>query len=62
MFIEFHLYDGGEKILFNINNINVVHQLPGKTLIYVGEVDYRIKENYADVIDAINNYYNLSNA
>ena len=61
MFLEFTLYDD-EKIIFNINHITAIHSEEGKTLINCGMNAYVIKENYNEVIEAINNYYNLSKA
>ena len=62
MFIEFHNYHNGEKILFNIANINIIYPKKGHTKIFIGGVVYEIRETYSEVIDAINNYYNLSKA
>lgn len=62
MFIEFHLKDSNEKILVNLNKINAIYQQGSLTMIYAGEVVYSIKETYSEVVDAINNYYNLSRA
>lgn len=59
MFLELHLFEDDEKILLNINKIQSIYQKEEATYIYIGEVVYRIKENYEDVIKAINNYYDL---
>ena len=62
MFIEFHNYTNGEKILFNIKNINVIFPKENHTNIYINGLVYEIKEPYSEVINAINNYYNLAMA
>ena len=62
MFIEFHNYKDGGKILFNINNIRVIFPKGDHTKIYISGLVFDIKETYSEVIDAINNYYNLSKA
>ena len=55
MFLELHLLDNDEKIMLNINRINSVYQTNEATYIYVGEVTYRVKENYEHIKELINN-------
>jgi len=54
MFLELHLLDNDEKIMVNINRINTIYQIKGTTNIYIGEVVYRIKENYEQIKESIN--------
>ena len=61
-FIEFHNYHNGDKILFNLASINTIYGKEGHTKIFVDGIVYEIQETYSEVIDAINNYYNLSMA
>ena len=56
MFLELHLSEDNEKIMFNINRINSIYQTKGATYIYVGEVVYRVKESYEQIKEVINNY------
>lgn len=60
--LELHLCDGDEKILINLDNVNAIYQQSKKTQIYVGGVIYRVKESYADIMEAMGNYYNLGDA
>ena len=55
MFLELHLSDNNEKVMLNINRINSIYQTNGKANIYVGEIIYRVKESYEEVVSAINN-------
>ena len=55
MFLELHLSENDEKIMLNIDRINSIYQTNGKTDIYVGEVVYRVKENYEQIKESINN-------
>lgn len=59
MFLELHLFDDDEKVTLNINRIQSIYQKKGATYIYIGEIVYRVKESYEDVIKSINNYYDL---
>ena len=58
MFIELHLLDNDEKIMLNINRINSIYQMYGTANIYTGEVIYRVKENYEDIVKILDKSYN----
>lgn len=58
MFLELHSFDKNEKRLLNIDRINSVYQEGGAVYIYIGEVVYRVKESYEDIVNQINKYYN----
>lgn len=58
MFLELHLSSNNEKIMVNINRINSIYQEKGKVYIYVGEIVYKVKENYEDIAKSIYKYYN----
>ena len=57
MFLELHLLDNNEKIILNINRINSIYQTSGKVEIYTGDVVYRVKESYEDIVECIDKYY-----
>lgn len=56
MFIELHLSDNDEKIMLNINRINSIYQIEEVVYIYTGEVVYRVKESYEDIVNGIKTY------
>ena len=56
MFIELHLSENNEKIMLNINRINSIYQTKEVIYIYTGDVVYRVKENYEQIKELINNY------
>ena len=56
MFLELHLSEDNEKIMFNINRINSIYQTKEVIYIYTGDVVYRVKENYEQIKELINNY------
>jgi hypothetical protein len=58
MFLELHIFENDEKIMLNINRIQSIYQEKAATYIYIGEVAYRVKESYEDVIKCINEHYN----
>lgn len=53
MFIELHLLENDEKIMLNINRINSIYQTKEAVYIYAGEVVYRVKESYEDIVETI---------
>lgn len=59
MFIELHLYDNNEKIIMNINRINSIYKIGKTTNIYIGEVVYRVKESYDDIVKIIDKHYHI---
>lgn len=58
MFLELHIFENDEKIMLNINRIHSIYQEKAATYIYIGEIVYRVKESYEDVIKCINEHYN----
>lgn len=54
MFLELHLSENDEKIMLNINRIQSVYQSEGATYIYIGEIVYRVKENYEQIKEIMN--------
>ena len=59
MFIELHLYDNNEKIIININRINSIYKTGETTYVYIGEVLYRVKESYDDIVKIIDKHYHI---
>lgn len=53
MFIELHLSDYNEKIMININRINSIYKIGEITIVCIGEVVYRVKESYDDIVKII---------
>ena len=56
-FIVLHLSDNDEKIILNIDRINSIYQEEKTVNVYIGEVVYRVKESYEDIIKFINKCY-----
>jgi hypothetical protein len=49
-FIELHLMDGSnETIMINIDRVKSIYSYKGITRVYVGEVEYKVKESYDDI-------------
>jgi len=57
MFLELHLYENNKKFIVNLNKVNTVYMENEITAIYIGDVVYRIKESYSEIVDAIGSYY-----
>jgi len=53
MFIQLHLSENDEKIMLNINRINSIYQTEKVVYIYTGDVVYRVKESYEDIVESI---------
>ena len=53
MFLELHRAEDNKKVLFNVNNINTIYEDTTDVYIYVGEIAYRVKESYSEIIDAL---------
>ena len=49
MFIELHLLDGDEKIMINMDRIKSIYRYKGITHVYVGEIEYKVKESYENM-------------
>lgn len=60
MFLELTSYDNNEKIMLNIDRIQSIYQIKAATYIYIGEVVYRVKENYEDIAKCIGNVININ--
>lgn len=60
MFLELTLYDNNEKIMLNIDRVQSIYQTKAATYIYIGEVVYRVKENYEDIAKCIGNVININ--
>ena len=54
MFLELHLSENDEKIMLNIDRIQSVYQSEGATYIYIGEIVYRVKEDYEQIKEIMN--------
>lgn len=49
-FIELHLMDGSnETIMINIDRVKSIYSYKGITRVYVGEVEYKVKESYENM-------------
>lgn len=49
-FIELHLMDGSnETIMINIDRVKSIYSYEGITRVYVGEVEYKVKESYENI-------------
>ena len=54
MFLELHRSEDNKKVLFNVNNINTIYEDTTDVYIYVGEIAYRVKESYSEIINVLN--------
>lgn len=54
MFLELHRSEDNKKVLFNVNNINTIYEDTTDVYIYVGEIVYRVKESYSEIINVLN--------
>lgn len=59
MFIELHLLDNNEKIMLNIDRINSVYQEENTANVYIGEVIYKVKESYENIVKCIKCYKSI---
>ena len=53
MFLELHRAEDNKKVLFNVSNINTIYEGTTDAYIYVGDVAYRVKESYSEIIDVL---------
>lgn len=53
MFLELHRAEDNKKVLFNVNNINTIYEDTTDVYIYVGEIAYRVKESYSEIINVL---------
>ena len=56
-FIVLHLSDNNEKIILNIDRINSIYQEEKTVNVYIGEVVYRVKESYENIVNLISKCY-----
>lgn len=53
MFLELHKAENDEKIMLNLDKIQSIYQEKEATYIYIGQIVYRVKESYEDIVNAI---------
>ena len=53
MFLELHRAEDNKKVLFNVSNINTIYEDTTDVYIYVGEIAYRVKESYSEIINVL---------
>lgn len=53
MFLELHLVENDNKIILNIDRIQSILQERVGVSIYIGEIVYRVKEDYEEIIEKL---------
>ena len=56
MFLELHKAENDEKIMLNLDKIQSIYQEKAATYIYIGQIVYRVKESYEEIVEFINKY------
>ena len=61
LFLELNLYDGNIQIIINLQSVCALYaNKDGEgTWINVGGTFYKVKQDYKEIIDMINNYADL---
>lgn len=54
MFLELHKAENDEKIMLNLDKIQSIYQEKAATYIYIGQIVYRVKESYEEIVEFIN--------
>ena len=58
MFLKLHKAENDEKIMLNLDKIQSIYQEKAATYIYIGQIVYRVKESYEEIVEVINKYGN----